>query len=85
MKTITKEEFLAIFNKATAVDYAGEYMSIQDDDDDFIFLPNWDGGEEVRFSKEVLNDGVEVNGFGDLFRFKVDECEQFGLLSQLVF
>lgn len=85
MKIITKEEFLAIFNKATAVDYAGEYMSIQDDDDDIIFLPNWEGGEEVCFSKEVLNDGVEVNDFGDLFRFKVDECEQFGLLSQLVF
>ena len=80
---ISGEEFMKLFNKATAVDYAGQYMSVQDDEDDFIFLPNYDEGEEVSFSRDIVDLGVWVNSYGDVFRFDTDECEWFGLLATI--
>lgn len=81
LRKISGEEFMKLYNKSTAVDYAGEYKSIQDDDDEFIFLPNYEEGEEISFSKDIANLGVWVNNFGDCFRFDTDECEWFGLLA----
>jgi hypothetical protein len=83
LRKISAEEFMKLFNKATAVDYAGQYMTIQDDDDDFIFLPNYDEGEIVKFEKDIIALGVWVNSFGDLFRFDTNECEWFGMLSSI--
>ena len=82
---ITAEQFLELYNKATAVDYAGEYMTIQDDEEQFIFLPNWDGGSEVTFPKDIIKSGVFVNAYNDMFRFDNEDAEWFGLLQTLSF
>ena len=82
---ITAEQFLELFNKAAAVDYAGEYMTIQDDEKEFIFLPNWDGGSEVTFPKDIIKNGVFVNAYNDMFRFDNEDAEWFGLLQTLNF
>ena len=82
---ITAEQFLELFNKAAAVDYAGEYMTIQDDEKEFIFLPNWDGGSEVTFPKDIIKNGVFVNAYNDMFRFDSEDAEWFGLLQTLNF
>lgn len=80
-ETITKEKFMELYQQATAVDYAGEYMSIMDDAKFFIFIANH--SRDVRFPLSVVDGGVEVNRFGDMFRFKTDSCEWFGLLSAI--
>jgi hypothetical protein len=82
---ITAEQFLDLFSKATAVDYAGEYMTIQDDEEEFIFLPNWDGGSEITFPKDIIKNGVFVNAYNDMFRFDSEDAEWFGLLQTLSF
>lgn len=81
---ITGQQFMMLFNKATAVDYAGMYMSIQDDDEKFIFLPICSGESKISFNKEIVKCGVFVNRFRDMFRFDTEECEWFGLLSQII-
>jgi hypothetical protein len=78
---ITSDQFMSLFDNAVAVDYAGMYMTVQDDEDKFIFLPNCGGVEKVEFDKSVINSGVFVNRFGDAFRFDIEECEWFSLLS----
>lgn len=78
---ITSDQFMSLFNDAVAVDYAGMYMTVQDDEYKFIFLPNCEGVETVEFDKSVINGGVFVNRFGDAFRFDTEECEWFCLLS----
>ena len=82
---ITAEQFLELYTKATTVDYAGEYMTIQDDEEQFIFLPNWDGGSEVTFPKDIIKNGVFVNFFNDMFRFDSEDCEWFGMLMGISF
>ena len=80
---ITKEKFMKLYEQASAVDYAGEYMSIMDDAKFFVFLSNCSKSRDVRFPLSVADGGVEVNRFGDMFRFKTDDCEWFGLLSTI--
>ena len=79
--TITKEKFMELYEQATAVDYAGEYMSVMYDEKFFVFIASH--SRDVRFPLSAADCGVEVNRFGDMFRFKTDECEWFGLLSAI--
>ena len=81
VQKISGEAFMKLFKDAAAVDYAGAYMTVQDDDEKFIFLPNVDGEESIEFDLSIVERGVYVNRFGDYFRFDTDECEWFGLLS----
>lgn len=80
---ISSDKFMELFNKATAVDYEGYYMSIQDDEDEFIFLHNGNREDNVSFPKSIIKDGVFVNKFNDMFRFNDDKCEWFGLLGAI--
>ena len=81
VQKISGEDFMNLFKNATAVDYAGAYMSVQEDDEKFIFLPNVDYEGPIEFDLDIVERGVYVNRFGDCFRFDTDECEWFGLLS----
>ena len=81
VQKISGEDFMKLFKNAAAVDYAGAYMSVQEDDEKFIFLPNVDYEEPIEFDLDIVERGVYVNRFGDSFRFDTDECEWFGLLS----
>ena len=81
VRKISGEDFMKLFKNAAAVDYAGAYMSVQEDDEKFIFLPNVDYEESIEFDLDIVEQGVDVNRFGDWFRFDTDECEWFGLLS----
>ena len=83
VQKISGEDFMKLFKNAAAVDYAGAYMSVQDDDEKFIFLPNVDYEGPVEFDLSIVERGVYVNRFGDCFRFDTDECERFGLLSTI--
>lgn len=80
MRRIGADEFMRLFNKATAIDYAGNYMSIQDDENDFVFLPNIDGAEEIRFNKSIINSGVYAADGLTMFYFDSPDCEMFSLL-----
>lgn len=80
---ISAEKFMELFRKATAVDYEGFYMTIQDDDDEFIFLHNGNREDNVSFPKSIIEGGVFVNKFNDMFRFNDENCEWFGMLSQM--
>lgn len=82
IQKISGEAFMKLFKNATAVDYAGTYMSVRDDEK-FIFLPNVDYEESIEFDFDIVERGVFVNHFGDCFRFDTDECEWFGLLSTI--
>lgn len=82
-RKISGETFMELFNNAVAVDYAGAYMTVQYDEKKFIFLPNVDYKKAIEFNLDVIERGVYVNNFGDCFRFDTDECEWFGLLSQI--
>ena len=81
VQKISGEDFMKLFENAAAVDYAGAYMTVQDDDEKFIFLPNGNYDKNVEFDLSIVERGVYVNRFGDYFRFDTDECEWFGLLS----
>ena len=81
VRKISGEDFMKLFKNATAVDYAGAYLSVLDDDEQFIFVPNVDYEEPIEFDLDIVERGVDVNRFGDCFRFDTDECEWFGLLS----
>lgn len=81
MGRISADKFMWLFNKATAIDYAGEYMSIQDDENDFVFLPNIDGAEEIRFNKSIINCGVYATDGLTMFCFDSPDCEMFSLLT----
>ena len=83
VQKISGEDFMKLFKNATAVDYAGAYMSVQEDDDSFIFLPNVEDEETIEFDLDIVERGVYVNRFGNCFRFDTDECEWFGLLSTI--
>lgn len=83
VQKISGEVFMKLFENATAVDYAGAYMSVQEDDEQFIFLPNVDYEEPIEFDLDIVERGVYVNRFGNSFRFDTDECEWFGLLSTI--
>lgn len=83
VQKISGEDFMKLFKNATAVDYAGAYMSVQDDEEKFIFLPNADYEGPIEFDLDIVKRGVYVNRFGDCFRFDIDECEWFGLLSTI--
>ena len=61
----------------------GTYQTLSDDEKKFIFLPNVDYKKAIEFNLDVIERGVYVNNFGDCFRFDTDECEWFGLLSQI--
>lgn len=80
-RKITAEQFMKIYNKAAIIDYAGAYMTIQDDDEDFVFLPNCEGESELLFPKSIIDNGVFVNRFNDMFCFDSAEhdCEWFAL------
>lgn len=82
-RLISAEKFMELFNKAIAVDYEGFYMTIQDDDDEFIFLHNGNREDNVSFPKSVIEGGVFVNKFNDMFRFNDENCEWFSMLSQV--
>ena len=81
VQKISGEAFMKLFKDATAVDYDGTYMSVQDDDDELIFLPNVEDEEPIEFDLDIVERGVYVNRFGNCFRFDTDECEWFSLLS----
>lgn len=81
VQKISGEAFMELFKNVAAVDYAGAYMTVQDDDKKFIFLPNVDYEGPIEFDLSIVEKGVYVNRFGDHFRFDTDECEWFGLLS----
>ena len=81
VRKISGEDFMKLFKNAAAVDYAGAYMSVQEGDEQFIFLPNVDYEEPIEFDLDIVERGVYVKRFGDCFRFDTDECEWFGLLS----
>ena len=81
VQKISGEDFMKLFKNAVTVDYAGAYMSVQEDDEKFIFLPNVDYEGPIEFDLDIVERGVYVNRFGDYFRFDTDECEWFGLLS----
>ena len=81
VQKISGEAFMKLFKDAAAVDYAGAYMTVQDDDEKFIFLPNGNYDKTIKFDLDIVERGVYVNRFGDYFRFDTDECEWFGLLS----
>ena len=81
VQKISGEAFMKLFKDATAVDYAGVYMSVQDDDGELIFLPNVEDEEPIEFDLDIVERGVYVNRFGNCFRFDTDECEWFSLLS----
>lgn len=83
VQKISGEAFMELFKNAVAVDYAGAYMSVQEDDEKFIFLPNVDYEGPIEFDLSIVERGVYVNRFGDCFRFDTDECEWFGLLSTI--
>lgn len=83
VQKISGETFMKLFNNAAAVDYAGAYMSVQEDEEKFIFLPNVDYEGPIEFDLSIVDRGVYVNRFGDCFRFDTDECEWFGLLSKI--
>jgi hypothetical protein len=83
VQKISGEDFMKLFKNATAVDYAGAYMSVQEDDEQFIFLPNVDYEEPIEFDLDIIKRGVYVNRFGDCFRFDTDKCDWFGLLSTI--
>ena len=83
VQKISGEDFMKLFKDATAVDYAGAYMSVQEDDEKFIFLPNVEDEEAIEFDLDIVERGVYVNRFGNCFRFDTDECDWFGLLSTI--
>ena len=58
-------------------------MTIQDDDDKFIFLHNGNREDNVLFPKSIIEGGVLVNKFNDMFRFNDENCEWFSLLGQI--
>ena len=81
VQKISGEDFMKLFKNVTAVDYDGAYMSVQEDDEKFIFLPNVEDEEPIEFDLDIVERGVYVNHFGNCFRFDTDECEWFSLLS----
>ena len=83
VQKITGEDFMKLFKNATAVNYDGVYMSVEEDDEKFIFLSNVEDEELVEFNLDIVERGVYVNRFGNCFRFDTDKCEWFSLLSEI--
>ena len=81
VQKISGDDFMKLFKNATAVDYDGAYMSVQEDDEKFIFLPNVEDEEPIEFDLDIVERGVYINRFGNCFRFDTDACEWFSLLS----
>lgn len=83
VQKISGEAFMELFKDASAVDYAGQYMSVQDDDEEIIFVPNVEDEESIEFNLSIIERGVYVSRFGNCFRFDTDECEWFSMLSTI--